>query len=400
MTAHGDPPSGRFEFGTATRIVFGPGAASECGKLAREFGRRALVVTGSNPGRASAVLSSLASAGMSTETFAVPGEPTTLHVASGVARARLRGFDVIVGIGGGSALDAAKAIAGLLTNPRDLFDYLEVIGRGQPMSHAAAPWIAVPTTAGAGAEVTRNAVLTSREHRVKVSLRSPHLFARVAIVDPELTMDLPAPVTAATGLDALTQLIEPFVSIRANPLVDALCRDGMRRVARALPVAFENGRDREARADMALAALHGGIALTNAGLGAVHGLAAPIGGAFNAPHGAVCAALLPHAFETNLRALRARAPESPALARFDEVARQLTGNPAARAPDAVRWLHDLVRRLGIPSLGHYGLGPAHFEELTRAAQAASSMKSNPIALEPSEITSILEGASGMAPAAS
>jgi alcohol dehydrogenase class IV len=385
-------PAPPFEFATAARIRFGPGTVREIGSIVSAVGRRALIVTGSNPDRARPVMDSLASASVGWENFPVQGEPTTLHVASGVARARLRGLTVVIGVGGGSAIDAAKAIAGLLTNERDLFDYLEVIGRGQAMTRPAAPWIAVPTTAGSGAEVTRNAVLTSREHKVKASLRSLHLLAHAAIVDPELTLELPAAVTAATGLDALTQLIEPFVSPRANPFTDALCRDGFRRVARSLDRAFQNGQDIEARTDMAFAALCGGLSLANAGLGAVHGLAAPLGGSYTAPHGAVCAALLPGVMRMNLRALRERAPDSPALPRFERIARDLTAREDASAEDAIAWTTDLVRRLGIPSLRNYGLTPDKFGPLAEAAAASTSMKANPILLTREELVEILESA--------
>src|SRR5207245_11298164 len=212
----------------------------------------------------------------------------------------------------------------------ELLDYLEVIGQGRALENASTPFIAMPTTAGTGSEVTRNAVLASPRHRVKVSLRSPFLLPKIALVDPELTYDLPPSITASTGLDALTQLIEPYVSSRANPMTDAVCVDGLRRVARSLRVAFEAGRNAAAaREDMAVASLFGGLALANAGLGAVHGFAGPIGGMFPAPHGAVCAALLPDTMEVNLRALRRRAPESETLRRFDEIARILTGRPEA-----------------------------------------------------------------------
>ncbi len=382
----------RFEFATATRIVFGPGTSGEIGAIARGFGRRALVVTGSAPRRFPKVLESLGAAGVSVETFPVPGEPTTLHVAAGVARARLRGTDVVIGLGGGSAIDAAKAIAGLLTNERDLFDYLEVIGRGEPMNRPAAPWVAVPTTAGAGAEVTRNAVLTSREHKVKASLRSPHLLARVAVVDPDLTLDLPAAVTAATGLDALTQLIEPFLSRRANPMTDALCLEGLARIARSLRRACQDGGDREARGDMCFAALLGGIALANAGLGAVHGLAAPLGGSFPAPHGAVCAALLPHAMAVNLGVLTGRAAPDGALERVHTIARRLTQSDEARAEDGIAWIQELTHGLGIPALRTYGVGPEHFPTLVEQARQASSMKTNPVELTRDEIATILKRA--------
>ncbi|MBX3744258.1 MAG: iron-containing alcohol dehydrogenase [Verrucomicrobiae bacterium] len=396
MTTAGDPSPipglAPFDFASPTRIVFGPGTVRHVGGIARQFGKRALVVTGSQPARARPVLESLAAEGITSDTFAVPGEPTTLHVASGVARARLRGFDVIVGFGGGSALDAAKAIAGLLTNERDLYDYLEVVGRAQPLARPSAPWIAIPTTAGAGAEVTRNAVLTAREHRVKASLRSPFLLAHAALVDPELTLPLPPAITAQTGLDALTQLIEPFVSLRANPFTDALCQDGLPRVAASLLRACQDGGDLPARSNMALAALFGGFALANAGLGVVHGLAAPIGGAHPAPHGAVCAALLPHAMAVNLAALRQRHPNSPALDRYDTVARTLLQDPGARADDAVAWVLHLTRSLAIPPLRQYGIEPDHFGTLADQAAQASSMKTNPVSLTREEGVALLTAA--------
>jgi len=382
----------RFEFATATRIVFGPGTLAEVGALARDFGRRALVVTGRDPRRAQRLLDLLAAEKISATTLAIAGEPTTDDIARGLAEARAAGCDFVVGFGGGSVLDSAKAIAALLTNGGELFDYLEVIGRARPLARAAAPCLAIPTTAGTGAEVTRNAVLASPAHRLKVSLRSPHLLPRVALVDPELTHDLPPALTATTGLDALTQLIEPYVSSRANPLTDALCADGLRRAARSLRRAVENGRDPAAREDLALASLLGGLALANAGLGAVHGFASPIGGMFPAPHGAVCAALLPHVIEANLRALRARAPNHDALRRYDEVARLLTGEPHAAADDAVRWTRKLVADLRIPTLASYGLARTDFPTLVSAAAKASSMKANPIALTPDELAGILDRA--------
>ena len=215
-------------------------------------------------------------------------------VRQGVELARREQCDLVIAFGGGSAIDAGKAIAALLANGGELTDYLEVIGKGQPLRHPSVPFIAVPTTAGTGSEVTRNAVLASAEHQVKVSMRSPLMLPRLAVVDPELTLELPPAVTASTGLDALTQLIEPYVSIRANPLTDGFCLEGLRRVSRSLRRAYHAGRDITAREDMSLASLLGGLALANAGLGVVHGFAAPVGGMFHAPHGAICAALLPH----------------------------------------------------------------------------------------------------------
>jgi alcohol dehydrogenase class IV len=379
----------RFEFAAPPRVIFGPGTLAGIGAIAREFGRRALVVTGRDPERARPLIDLTGAAGIAATVCAIPGEPTTADVVRGAALARASDCDLVIGCGGGSALDAAKAIAALLGNGGDLHDYLEVVGRAQPLARPGAPCIAIPTTAGTGAEVTRNAVLVSPAHRLKASLRSPHLLPRVALVDPELTYGLPAGLTASTGLDALTQLIEPYVSSRANPLVDALCVDGIRRVARSLRAAVADGHNRSAREDMALGSLLGGFALANAGLGAVHGFAAPVGGLFPAPHGAVCATLLPHVVQANLAALRARAPGHDALRRYDEVARLLTGRPEASASDGVVWLSTLVGELRIPSLARYGLEEADISTVMAAAKRASSMQANPIALTDEELAGIL-----------
>jgi alcohol dehydrogenase class IV len=271
------------------------------------------------------------------------------------------------------------------------WDYLEVVGAGRPISVTPLPVIAVPTTAGTGSEVTRNAVLRVPERRVKVSLRSPLMLPRVAIVDPQLTHDLPPATTAATGLDALTQLIEPFMSVRANPMTDALCREGMARAAGSLRRVCEDGRDASARADMALASLFGGLALANAGLGAVHGLAAPIGGMAGAPHGAVCAALLPHVMAVNLRALRA-ANAGQALDRAAEIGRLLTGRADAGAGEAVAWLAETVSRVHIPRLSDLGVTAADVPVIAEQAQQSSSMKGTPVALTREDLVSILSAA--------
>jgi alcohol dehydrogenase class IV len=372
----------RFEFATATRILFGAGMARDLNSCAAGLGSRPLLVTGSSPDRARSLLAKCA-------TFAVSGEPTVDLIRQGVASARDRECDVVVAVGGGSALDAGKAIAALLANSGDPLDYLEVIGRGQPLPKPPVPFLALPTTAGTGSEVTRNAVLGSPEHRVKASLRSASMLPRVALIDPELTLTLPPPVTAASGLDALTQLIEPYVSMRANPMTDLFCVDGIRRAAVALPRAWENGGDREARTEMAWAALLGGLALANAGLGAVHGFAAPVGGMFPAPHGAICAALLPHAMEMNVAALRARAPKGAALRRYDEVGQLLTLRPQAAADDGVRWVAQLCRKLEIPPLRTYGVRAEHVAELVENAARTNSMTGNPIALTPQELGHVI-----------
>src|SRR5688572_31469366 len=237
----------QFEFATAARIVFGEGLLREAAPAAAQMGRHALVVTGASTARAAPLIAALESAGMITTAFAVPEEPTVDLIRDGAESGRAAHCDVVIAIGGGSALDAGKALAALLANPGDPLDYLEVIGAGKPLAHPAVPCIAIPTTAGTGSEVTRNAVLGSAEHKVKASLRSPWMLPRVAVVDPQLTLDLPPALTASTGVDALTQLIEPYVSNRANPMTDLYCAEGIRNAARALPRAYEDGSDRAAR---------------------------------------------------------------------------------------------------------------------------------------------------------
>ncbi|MFB3826253.1 MAG: iron-containing alcohol dehydrogenase [Bryobacteraceae bacterium] len=375
----------RFDFAAPHRILFGEGAAREAAPAARGMGRRVLLVTGRSPERAAAV-----AGGLDSVPLAVTGEPTLEIVREGARLARENGCDVVLAVGGGSAIDAGKAVAALMTNGGDPLDYLEVIGKGQPIEKPSAPFIAVPTTAGTGSEATRNSVLASTEGRVKASLRSPFMLPRLAIVDPELTFGLPPALTASTGLDALTQLIEPYCSVRANPMTDMFCVEGMTRAREALPRACADGADREARASMAFASLLGGLSLANAGLGAVHGFAAPVGGSFPAPHGAVCAALLPHVMEINITALRARAPAG--LARYATVAGILTGRPGAQPEDGAKWVRELCARLQVPPLSAYGVSPQHVPALVEQASKASSMKANPIALTREELTMILERA--------
>jgi alcohol dehydrogenase class IV len=379
----------RFDFATATRVLCGEGVVREAAPVARELGERALVVTGRSEERSAPLRADLAAAGVSCHTFSVEGEPTLEDIQRGAEFASTEHCDLVVGFGGGGALDAGKAIAALMTNRGDLLDYLEVIRRGQPLRAPPAPFIGVPTTAGTGSEVTRNAVLASHAHRVKVSLRSPLMLPRLAVVDPELTLELPPDVTARTGLDALTQLIEPYVSNRANPLTDGFCVEGIPRVSRALRRAYHDGHNREARREMSMASLLGGLALANGALGVVHGLAGPLGGMFAGPHGAICAALLPHGIEVNIRALRARDPGSEALRRYETVARLLTGRPAARAEDAVEWTREICRELRIPSLRTYGVCDGDWPVIIEKAARASSMKGNPIALAQDEWRDVL-----------
>jgi alcohol dehydrogenase class IV len=381
-----------FSFAGPGEIIFGPGAIVEIGALAARYGRKALVTHGRRGQNAERLSVLLGAAGIVVVLFTVSSEPDVAMAVGAAQTARETGCTMVIGIGGGSAIDAGKAAAALAANPGDPLAYLEVVGRGSPLQNAPLPFLAIPTTAGAGSEATRNAVLSVPEKQVKVSLRSTAMLARVALVDPELTISLPPEVTAATGMDALTQLIEPYVSTRATPMTDLFCREGIARAARALPRAFAQGRDLGARVDMAYASLLGGLALANGGLGAAHGLAGPIGGTFDAPHGAVCAALLPGVVRINARALQDRAPDHPALYRYREAAVIATGQPGAEVMAFVHWLEELRQRLGIPGLEAYGIQTQDLADLAEKGAAASSMKANPLPLTTAELIEILETA--------
>lgn len=377
----------QFEFATATRIIFGEGVAATLPELIRSLGIRPMIVTGASPARALSLIQDL-----EFEVFTTSGEPTVELVRRGAVRAKEAACDVIVSIGGGSAIDAGKAIAAIATNGGEPLDFLEVVGKGNSIAAPSLPFIAIPTTAGTGSEVTRNAVLGSTEHGVKASLRSPLMLPRIALVDPELTYGLPPSVTASTGLDALTQLIEPYVCIRANPMIDALCVDGIARIARSLRIAYHDGANKEARRDMSLASLFGGLALANAGLGVVHGFAAPLGGSWKAPHGALCAAVLPHGMAANIVALRAREPQHPALDRYTTIARLLTGKPDAHAEDGIEWVRELCAELQIPRLRTWGISESDLPAVVDKAARASSMKANTLPLTREELLAIVTSA--------
>jgi len=379
-----------FEFSSAGRIVFGCGTANTLGERAAKLGRRALWVTGKNSERHRPLAEQLQRSGVELAAVSVAAEPRVDDALRAVAAGQQLGVELVIACGGGSVVDLGKAAAALLANPEDPFEFLEVVGKGRPLARPALPLIALPTTAGTGAEVTRNAVLLSAEHRVKVSLRHDSMLPALALVDPELTLSMPPAVTAATGLDALTQCLEPYVSGQHNPLTDALALEGLRRGARSLGRAFRDGADLDARQDMALCSLFGGLALANAKLGAVHGFAGPFGGSFDSPHGAVCARLLPEVMRANVAALGARAPNSPILERFAQVARVLTASADAGIDDGVEFIERLGRELSVPRLASYGMTAADIPELVAKARQASSMKGNPIELTVGELSGILE----------
>ncbi len=381
-----------FEFATAGTVVFGSGVFGSSVQRVASLGRRVLAVTGNHPDRHGDRLDMLRGEGLPLHLFPVEGEPTVAAVEAAVERAREAECDLVLAIGGGSVLDTGKAAAALLTNPGAATDYLEIVGKGLPLQNDPAPCVAVPTTAGTGAEVTRNAVIASPAHRVKVSMRSHRMLPRLVIVDPELTLTVPPEVTAATGMDALTQLIEAYVSRKANPLTDGFCREGLPRCARALPRAYEDGADLEARVDMSLASLLSGLALANGGLGAAHGIAGPLGGWIDIPHGVACGRLLPPVFETNARRLRSEDPAHPVLRRFEEIARILTGDPRAGLSDGATWLNRLSEQLALPPLARFGLEASDLHRIANNAIRASSMKGNPVELPEADLVDILKKA--------
>jgi alcohol dehydrogenase class IV len=378
-----------FEFATATQVIFGNGTVSKIPQLLQGKGQNIFLVTGKNPLRAKFLTENLEAEGFSVFSFRVEKEPDTGMISNGAKLAREMTCDAVVGFGGGSVIDSAKAIAALVPNKGELPEYLEVIGQGKKLKEKPLPFIAVPTTAGTGAEVTKNAVIHSPEHHVKVSLRSPLMFPDVAVVDPELTLSMSPEITATTGMDALTHLLETFVSNQSNPFIDMFCREGMRRISASLKKVFDKGDDLKAREDMAFAALLGGMALANVKLGAVHGFAGPMGGMFPVPHGAVCAALLPAVMEVNLKVLEEQ-KQQQILEKYDEVAQILTGNSKARAADGIQWAKDMVNYLKIPRLSLFGLSVSDFPVLVEKAKKASSMKGNPVVLNDDQLTEILE----------
>lgn len=383
-----------FEFAAPARIVFGPGVVSRLPELAAGLGSKPCVVTGADPNRQAGILDALASTDLKAVVFPVAGEPTVELAVAGAAFARTNGCDFVVSIGGGGALDAGKAVAALMTNLGDVYEHLEVVGKARPLANRPAAHIAVPTTAGTGAEATANAVLTAKAQRVKVSLRSPMMLPSLALVDPMLTASMPRDLTAATGLDALTQLLEALVSNKANPMTNSLCREGLALVARSLRRAYDHGSDASAREDMSLASLLSGLALANAKLGAVHGFAAPLGGFLGAPHGQICASLLPFVVRANITALSERAPDSKALAAYAEAARIVTGTPSAIAGNCAEWIEALCSHLKTPTLARLGVTREDIPMLVAMAARASSMKGNPIELTHAELAAIMEKALG------
>jgi len=380
----------QFEFSTASRIIFGPGKLDIIGGLVAEISKNVMIISGCPQATADRLIRLLEAYEITSSYIKIKSEPTTDLILELVEFCRQSRSEVVIGIGGGSAIDSAKATAALVTNAGDISDYLEVIGRNQPLINPPLALIAIPTTAGTGSEVTRNAVLGSPLHHIKVSLRGPHLLPLIALVDPELTITVPPLITAYTGLDTLTQLIEPFTCNSPNPLTDAICQEGIKRVGGSLYRAHENGSNLNAREDMALASLFSGLALANSKLGAVHGLAGPLGGEISAPHGAICARLLPPVMEANRSALLRLAADHPALEKYRIIAVLLTGNKNAGIEEGIQWVRDFCQHVGIPHLSTYGLIENMFDAVLAKATYSSSMKGNPVILSEGELRNILQ----------
>ncbi|NDR59724.1 iron-containing alcohol dehydrogenase [Aliiruegeria sabulilitoris] len=376
-----------FAFATATEILFGRGKARETVPALAALGERIMVVCGADAGRAAWLCDALEAEGRHVLRFQVPGEPDMDLIDAGVSAARAAAVDAVIALGGGAAIDAGKAIAALVPSERPMLDHLEVVGRGLPLEAAPLPFAAIPTTAGTGTEVTRNAVISVPEARRKVSLRDLAMLPRLAIVDPALTDGCPRGVTLASGLDAITQVMEPYLCTRANPLTDALCRDAIPAGLAALPRLMA-GEDPEARDAMAWVSLCGGLALANAGLGVIHGLAGPLGGLSGAAHGAICGALLPHGLALNA----ARAKDTEVQRRFDEIRGWIASAIPAAEGDAFGALATWSTRCGLPGLDALGVSAEDRAAAAEAAATSSSMKANPVALTVSELKAMMEAA--------
>lgn len=387
----------QFEFLPLPQIYFGRKQINKISSSTKQYGHNTLIVVSESVWKNNEIQSIIdiefATNDISKTVFLSKGEPTTKKVDQGVERARKEKVDVIIAIGGGSALDLGKAIAGLVPNTGSAKDYMEVIGKGAKINNQPLPLIVIPTTAGTGTEVTKNAVILSREDKLKSSIRSPLLIPKVAIIDPELMVSLPKEITASCGLDALTQLIEAFTSNKSQPITDSLAILGIQKVTESLIRAFDEGNDLDAREDMAFASLLSGICLANAGLGAVHGLAGPIGGMFDAPHGMICGALLAPTIEQNILKLLSQIPYSNKLSKYARLGEIVSGHSFESIREAVTniigYTKNITKILEMPKLSEFGIKQSDFDIIITKAKKSSSMKYNPVELSDEQLTKIL-----------
>ena len=380
----------KIDFSTSNRIIFGNGEFRKISDLIKGWGHRVFFIRGKDPFYGKEFFEIIEGMDLEVTYFKVSKEPDTELLTSAVQLARENKCEFVIGFGGGSVIDTGKAVAALLNNEGDLMDYLEVVGKGMPQKNPSKPYLAVPSTAGTGSEVTRNAVIDVPDKKVKVSMRNAYMLPKIALVDPELTLDLPPSITATTGMDAFVQVIEPYVCDSPNPMVDMFCRDAIPRAAENLLNAFQNGSNIKARENMSWVSLMGGLSLANAKLGAVHGFAGPIGGMFHAPHGAICASLLPAVMQVNIANLRKSKTESPSLIRYREIAGWVTGDKQADADDGTQFIERLCKSLKIPRLHEIGIRESDFSSIVEKSKNSSSMKGNPIQLPDEELIRILE----------
>jgi len=379
------------DFSTANRIIFGAGEISSLNEIiGGQYGKKVLIIKGKEYPNPETLFSICEDAKVKWDYFNVEHEPDIKTINQAIKLGREKECEFVIGFGGGSVIDTGKATAALLNNQGSLLDYLEVVGKGKPLKNPSKPYIAIPTTAGTGSEVTRNAVISVPDRKAKVSMRNAYLLPEVAIVDPELTYGVPRTITAVTGMDAFTQVIEPYVSRYSNSIVDLFCKDAIPKAASYLMRAWEDGNDYEARDNISWVSLMGGLALANAKLGAVHGLAGPIGGMFRAPHGGICAALLPSVMLVNVETLSTRGSDLEKLSRFEDIARWVTGRENATINEGVEWLSSLCKNMEIPRLSELGIKKEHFPAIIEKSRKSSSMKGNPIQLTDQETEKILK----------
>lgn len=377
-----------FQFMTSTRIIFGEGALQSSLSTLNQFGYSVLLVTGKNLQRANSVIQYLKLQNMRYQHVAISGEPNITMVEETALAGRKFQPDMVVAMGGGSVLDMGKALAAIIPNQGDVYDYVEVVGRSVPLKSKPLPFIAIPTTASTGSEVTKNAVLRSGQDQVKVSLRSPEMLADVAIVDPTLTYGTDPYVSGRGAMDAFTHLMEAYVCGEPNPLTDMICEEGLRRLSQSVIAACMQD-DHKARADISFAAMLGGMAITNAKLGAAHGLASALGGKLNAPHSVITARLAPYVMSENINAAQ-RAGRNDLLQRYTRLAKVLTGRVNAHREDSVLWVRMMLEKLEIPALDEFGVCSTSFEQVAEDTLKSVAIKGNPLPLTEERLIYILE----------
>lgn len=378
-----------FNIETPSKVIFGPSKVKELPDIIKSLSSNIMIVTGKSADRYAGILTELTELDIKYSVYNVNSEPYIETVNEAVKLAREIEASLVLAIGGGSAIDTAKAVSVMLSNPGEVLDYLEGIGKGLPVKEPSVPCIAVPTTSGTGAEVTKNAVLCSREQCKKVSMRSSYMIPDLALIDPELSQTVPQNITAYTGMDAITQIIEPFISCMNNQFTDSICIDAISIAGNSVKKSYSEPDNIEARTNMSYISLIGGMALTNAKLGAVHGFAGAIGGMFNAPHGAVCAALLPHVLEVNLDAVKSRGT-SAQLEKYNQLAQVLTGDEKSLASNSVTFIKEINDYLKISGLSKLGISEGDIDSIVSASKNSSSMKGNTLTLTEDELKKIIQ----------